>query len=134
MAYKVFISHSHHDARLARDLARRIQTAGAKPYIAEAEIKPRANWIDQIRSVMRSSDEVVVLLTSKSVSSEWLSLEMGVAFGLHKLITPITFNLSARELPIVVESLLTVSYANVNSYVAQLKERVSTKKTHSSRK
>ena len=128
MSYKVYISCVNRDAKLARDLARRIGEVGAMAFLAEEDVKPAGNWLDQIRRSLRQSDEVLVLFTNHSMASNWVSLEIGAAFGLHKPIVPIVVSLDPDRLPPLIRSLRYFGYASVNNYLTELEKRVRDKK------
>jgi hypothetical protein len=101
---------------------------GATAFLAEEDVKPGDNWLDQIRRSLRQSDEVVVLFTNHSMASNWVSLEIGAAFGLHKPIVPIVVSLDPDRLPSLIRSLRYFGYASVNNYLIELEKRVRDKK------
>jgi len=124
MTYRVFVSCSKSDVDLARDVAKGIQKVGAEPFIAEAGIEPGQNWLEEVRRILSRSDEMVIVLSKDSIGNEWVNVEMGMAFGLHKLITPITSNLDSGKLPPVVRALPVVRYYRMHEYLRDLETRV----------
>jgi hypothetical protein len=63
MAYKVFISHSSIDTWVARQLARYIEDAGAVTFLDEADIEYGDDFEERILEALRTSQELLVLLT-----------------------------------------------------------------------
>jgi hypothetical protein len=73
---------------------------------------------------------MVVILTRNSVRNEWVNVEMGAAFGLHKLITPVVSDLDSRKLPSIVRALQVVRYDRVGAYFKELGKRVERTSSH----
>jgi hypothetical protein len=130
LTYRVYISHSVDDAPLAREIAEGVKKAGAQPIMVEESTRPEQNWLEEIRRNLNKSDEMVVILSRKSVRNEWVNIEMGAAFGLHKLTTPITSDLDSRELPSVVRALQAVRYNRADAYFRELGKRVERRSSH----
>ncbi|MDQ3815187.1 MAG: toll/interleukin-1 receptor domain-containing protein [Armatimonadota bacterium] len=123
MSYKVFISHSSRDSDLARDLARRLQEAGVETFLPAENLQVGQDVMTKINRALRNSDEVVVLLTDHSVNNPNITLEMGAALGMHKLVTPISVGINRDERLAFFNQFSHVSYADVSDYIAQLRER-----------
>jgi len=52
----VFISHSHQDNELVRDLARRLRDAGLKPLVDFADVGSGTDWKKTVRERIRGAD------------------------------------------------------------------------------
>lgn len=78
---KVFISHSWHDKRLARKLAKILQSVGVTVWVDEAEIKLGDSLIKKIIEGINEGDYVIALLSEESSSSNWVRKELEVAMN-----------------------------------------------------
>ena len=99
MAYKVFISSTHKDIELAKDLARRVEEAGAKVFSVENSAVAGEQIDTAINRGLRDADEVFVILTDSSVKSPGLMSELGAAVSLGKRVTPVAVGVDYRDLP-----------------------------------
>jgi len=99
MTYKIFISSTHSDIEVARDLARRFEEAGVKVFSVDKTAVPGENVPTPANRFLREADEVVVILTETSVNNPGIIFEMGAASGLHKRVTPIVVNVGKDQLP-----------------------------------
>jgi nucleoside 2-deoxyribosyltransferase len=133
MPYKIFISSSHIDADLARDLAKRLDKTGLKvilPTIVEsAEALEHKRALEHIRAridgeALRAADEVILILTKNSLDSPWLLFEMGYATSLGKQVTPLIQGIKPKELPEIIRQMDYVKYADLDKYIAKLQQRV----------
>lgn len=122
MAYKIFISSSYKDIDLARDLEQRLEKAGLDAYRIDKIIS--AESIEKsIMKNLNDADEVVVLLTDKSVANPWLMYEMGAASSLRKRITPVVVGLKPNELPSIIRSMEYIKYPELPKYISALEKR-----------
>lgn len=78
---KVFISYSHADKSLARDLTRALEQARHDVWDAEREILPGDNWAKKIAEGLEESEAMVVLLTPDAVRSQAVRREIDYALG-----------------------------------------------------
>jgi hypothetical protein len=77
---KVFISHSHSDVKLARQVASTLRSEGFQVW-DDSQILPGENWGEGLSKALEESDAMVVLLTPSSVRSPYVSSEVGYALG-----------------------------------------------------
>ena len=78
---KVFISHAHKDAALARKVATVLRESGLDVWDEEYEIMPGENWAEKISEALRESEAMVVLLTPEALESSNVLWEIGYALG-----------------------------------------------------
>ena len=123
MAYKVFISATHKDMDLARDLAHRLEEAGVKVFSVEQTVVPGEQIVTKVNRGLRQADEVIVILTDSSINSPGVISEMGAAFGLHKRVTPVVVGIEPEDLPSLVKQMQYIRYADLYDYIAELKKR-----------
>ena len=121
MSYKVFISSTHRDIDVARDLARRIMEAGVRVFpVEETSVRGDSEAASVTRS-LREADEVIVILTDNSVHNPGVLFETGAAFGLHKRVTPLVVNVQDSEIPSFARKY--VRFGELPSYIAELAKR-----------
>ncbi|HYY97208.1 MAG TPA: toll/interleukin-1 receptor domain-containing protein, partial [Pyrinomonadaceae bacterium] len=110
------------DLELARDLERRLKEAGVRVYSAEKSSTPGDNILSKFKKQLHEADEVIVILTGKSVDSPSILSEIGAAHGLNKRVTPVLVNVEPKELPPFIGKNF-VKFAELPGYIAAVKER-----------
>jgi TIR domain len=89
MAAKVFISHSHADKPWVDLIASQARSMGIVPYLAEHDVQAGRHLSDKIKTNIRTSDAVIVLLTTHGQSSVYVHQEVGAAVSMGKLVVPL---------------------------------------------
>lgn len=79
----VFLSHCSSDKIFAREIALRLQKYNIKVWIDEAEIKIGDSLIEKIQEGIYESEYLAVILTKKSVESEWVKREVEIAMNIE---------------------------------------------------
>ncbi|MCI0697801.1 toll/interleukin-1 receptor domain-containing protein [candidate division KSB1 bacterium] len=120
---RIFLSSTRNDWDLARDLARRLRGMGLHVFTDEKVEEPGEELVQLLQRRLRTSDEVIFLLTQNSIASEKIMFEIGAALSLRKKITPIIVGVDADKLPPMIKHLPHVRYAEVTDYLAKLKKR-----------
>lgn len=77
----VFLSYSSKDKRFVRGLAAKLETAGIRVWLDEAEIKVGQSLIGRLREAIDSVDFLVVILSKASVESHWVQKELDIAMN-----------------------------------------------------
>jgi formylglycine-generating enzyme required for sulfatase activity len=65
---KIFLCHASGDKPAVRDLYRRLCAAGFDPWLNEEKLLPGQDWQLEIPQAVRSSDAVIVCLSSRAVT------------------------------------------------------------------
>ena len=120
----VFISHSHQDDELVRDVARRLRDAGLKPFVDLTELPLGANWRKTVREQIRAADAVLILVTPAALKSAWTMTELGMAEGFERIIVPVTAGLKPRDLPGPLRTFRTVPFDQLDGAIKELSERL----------
>jgi|SRR5437588_12627326 len=120
MAHKVFVSASHKDRDLARDLEHRLHEAGLQVQFSDLNVSVGSNWEKRILDVLKTADEVMVILSNNSVDSPWLMFEIGAASSLRKKVTPVVVGLEEEELPPIIKQFKQVRYNELSDYISRL--------------
>ncbi|MEA2693887.1 MAG: hypothetical protein QOJ16_3274 [Acidobacteriota bacterium] len=122
MAYNVLVCSTRKEQDLAKNLADSLRDLGVLSVQQETLSKPPLSKASHDR--LQRADEVIVLLTEKSMVDPWVLYEMGAASSLHKRVTPILVGIGSSDLPAVLRQMQHVSYADLRNYLAKLKKRV----------
>lgn len=85
--HDVFISYSHQDSDLAREMASDLHKLGMRYFLMAHNIGV-GEWEEQVREGIESSKYVVLLMTPNSKKSQWVLWEAATAWGLRKTIIP----------------------------------------------
>lgn len=120
MAYKVFISASHKDRDLARDLSRRLKEVNVQVTYSELTLFAGSNYEETFMKLLKHADEIIVILTSNSIDNLWMMFEMGAASSLRKKITPVVVGLEKQELPPVIKQLKYIRYDKLSEYISEI--------------
>jgi ABC-type uncharacterized transport system substrate-binding protein len=120
MAHKIFISASHEDRDLARDLQKRLHKAGLAVTYSELTLSAGSSFEKDFMQLLKSADEIIVILSSNSVENLWMMYEIGAASSLRKKITPVVVGLEDKELPSVIKQLQHIRYNEISDYISKL--------------
>ena len=86
---QIFLSHSNQDRVLCEWLKQSAARAGIDLYLAEHDVQAGEHLANTIRSAIKGSDAVVVLLSTASVDSSYVNQEIGLALEAEKVIIPL---------------------------------------------
>ena len=85
----VFVSYSTDDKILAGRIKRILEGYGLSVFLAHDDIPPLCEWQEEIRKNLDKCDVFIPILTGSFRMSEWTDQEVGIAYGLKKLIIPL---------------------------------------------
>jgi hypothetical protein len=125
-AYQVFVSHATADKWLARIVCEKIEAAGATTFRDDRDIHGGDDIPEEIRRQIKSSRELVVLLTPESVGRQWVTLEVGAAWGWSKRtrITVVLYHVSVDPLPGMIKNKKAIPLNDLDQYLIELGQRV----------
>jgi hypothetical protein len=124
MEFTVFLSHSSTDSERAERLHSRLREQGFTAYLARHELTGGDVFSDEIRTALRHSRELWVLVTPSSLKSAWVLSEWGAAWALGKRIVPVLHRCGPDDLPDRLRSLQSLDYDELESGLEQLSRRV----------
>jgi len=127
MSYKIFISAAQEDRDIVQDLSRRLRNAADGVRLLEPEHAAGGDFSKAILKSIEEADEVIPLVTRKSLTSRWLFLEIGAALSQHKRVTPVVLGLEPEDLPPMVREIHYVKYPEVGAYLPQVAKRALSK-------
>jgi len=78
---QVFISYNHTDREIAKVITKRLLLAGHEVWVDKLEIHPGDSLIEKISEGLTDSSYLLVLLSKKSVSSNWVNRELEIAIS-----------------------------------------------------
>lgn len=124
--YQVFVSHASADKWLATTLCEKIEAAGASTFRDDRDIDGGDDIPERIRSEIKRSRELVVLLTPHSADRPWVLLEVGAAWGWSKStrITPIMCHVDVDPIPGMIKSKKAIKINDCDDFFAEIKSRV----------
>ena len=67
---RIFLSHAAEDRYAVRDLYKRLSKTEFKPWMAEEDLLPGTNFIEEIHKAIQSSDFILVCLSTASLDKE----------------------------------------------------------------
>ena len=120
--YQVFVSHATAD----KWLAKKIESAGATTFRDDRDIKGGDDIPDEIRRQIKLSKEVLVLLTPESVERQWVTLEVGAAWGWSKKVRIIMVmcHVSVDPIPDMIKNKKAIGLNEFDHYLSELAQRV----------
>lgn len=122
--FKVFISYSSHDSRIAARIGKGIEAVGATKRLDKHFLKGGDDVRETILKEIRESTEVIVLLSPKSQMSHWVSYEIGAAQSRNKRVTPILHNLRAEDMGPLLQGFKAIYLNDFDDFLIELKQRI----------
>jgi hypothetical protein len=124
--YQVFLSHATSDKWIAKVLCERIEQTGAVTFRDDRDIRGGDDIPEEIRLQIKNSREIVVLITPESVGRQWVTLEVGAAWGRSKRvrILMVMYHVSMDPIPDMIKNKKAIPLNDFDHYLAELSERV----------
>src|SRR5436305_379689 len=80
----VFISYSHRDVGVAKQLANNLRRLGLKAFDPASEIHAGDDWRKGIQTAIKQSDALILIASPEGLASSWVLYEAGAAEALGK--------------------------------------------------
>lgn len=93
----VFISHSHRDKPIVREIAKRLRQEGIQPWLDEEFIQPGQSWTEGIHRAISNSDALIVVVSRATTESKWQTSEIALSIAQQRA------NPSKRVIPVVID-------------------------------
>jgi hypothetical protein len=124
--YHVFVSHATADKWIAKLICEKIEATGATSFRDDRDIEGGDDIPEEIRRQIKQSKEIVVLLTPASVERQWVTLEVGAAWGWSKRvkIVILMYHVSVDPIPDMIKNKKAVSLNDFDHYLNELAHRV----------
>lgn len=94
----IFISYTEGDAAIAQRIARALEAECLKTWYYKRDVPPGADWTDAVAEAMLAAPVVVLIISSRSLGSRAVNLELVEASEKEKLIVPILCGIDYAEL------------------------------------
>lgn len=124
--YQVFVSHATADKWVATVICEKIEATGASTFRDDRDIDGGDDIPENIRQQITRSREMVVLLTPESVDRQWVSLEVGAAWGRrsnYRIVT-ILDHVGTDRIPELIKSKRAIRINDIDLYLRNLSSRV----------
>lgn len=123
---QVFVSHASADKWIATTFCEKIEAIGASTFRDDRDINGGDDIPETIRTKIKQSSELVVLLTPKSVDRPWVLLEVGAAWGWRKdyRIVPILYQVTVDAIPAIIKGKKAFNLNDFDQYLKELNERI----------
>lgn len=124
--YQVFVSHATADKWIAKLLCEKIESTGATSFRDDRDIEGGDDISEAIRKQIKQSKEIVVLLTPASVERQWVTLEVGAAWGWSKRvrILILMYHVNVDPIPDMIKNKNAISLNDFDRYLTELSQRV----------
>jgi hypothetical protein len=125
----VFVSHDGRDTWVAKQIAREIRTAGADPFLDEAEVEVGGDFEERVLEFLMNAAELIVLLTPWALERPYVWAELGAAWGRRIPIVGVLYGMTAAELqarpgvPVFLKRRDLIDINDIDRYFGELAKR-----------
>jgi len=129
---RVFISHASSDAWVARQIESYIRRSGADTFLDCEHIHHGDDFEERIISAAADCTELLVLFTPTAKDRKYVWLEIGMFLGARKRIVGALYGVEKDEIstdqftPVAIKRIDAVELNSIESYFAELAQRVAT--------
>ena len=120
---KIFISHSSHDKWVARQISGQLIALSHTTFLDEKDIRTGESIDSKIHEHLKTSDDVLLLISPESLTSQWVFIELGAAQALGKNIIPIFFHVASNQIPHAISLKLGRDINELDRYFEELQSR-----------
>jgi hypothetical protein len=122
--YDVFISYSHKDEAIAKEVANKIKAHNIRCFLASDEMIAGENFAEVIKSALNSAPEFWIIISKNSLQSEWVTTEWGGAWAMGKHIIPILWKCDSTGLPDRMAVLQSIDANDIENSIPSLRKRI----------
>lgn len=108
MTARIFISYARSDADVAGEIREALEQAGLRPWLDSVEIAPGDSFVTKINQGLSEASYVLVLLSARSIRSEWVTREWTAALVGRPVLVPVL--LDDVEVPALLRPLLYLDF------------------------
>jgi hypothetical protein len=123
-AYTVFISHSSKERWIADQISKEIRALGAETWLDLKDLHGGDEIRRSIERGIRNSQEVIVLLSANSITSQWVLFEAGIATGQRKRITPVLNNIAPDKTLAPLQGIKALDLNDFDDFLVELAARI----------
>jgi len=92
--FRMFISHSSKIKIKANELSKALENYAISCFVAHDDIEPTKEWQDVIEDALFTCDGMVAFLNKDFQSSLWTDQEVGICYGINKIIIPVRMGIN----------------------------------------
>ncbi len=86
---RVFLSYAHDDAQAVQALRQSLSDIEVSGWMDQSDIATGEAISKRVKESLRQSSAVIVVVSERSLKSQWVQFEIGAALGMGKTIIPI---------------------------------------------
>ena len=105
---------------MAAIIERKAKRYGVRTFLDEKDLEAGAIIPKRFGDIFESCEEFLVLLTSLSISRQWVLLELGAAWGLRKRIAAIIDKVADDDLPDIIRQTKACGLNDFDRFVSEL--------------
>jgi predicted nucleotide-binding protein len=121
--YRVFISHSSGDTWVAQVIGEKIGKLGAAVWIDAKDLSGGDFVLQEVLKAVHACDEAVVLVTPVSVSSQWVTVEIGAFLGQRKRVTPLLYHVDHKAIS-PIQGVKAIDLNDLRRFLTELRRRL----------
>ena len=124
--YRVFISHATYDKFLAKTLCDKIEALSVPvaTFRDDRDISGGDRISAAIMEAIRGCQEVIMVLTPKSIARQWVLVEIGMAEFAQKRIVPLFYHVAPDDIPEILRPRRGFHLEELDEYLKDLEARV----------
>ena len=104
-------------------MAEKVEAVGAKPWLDEKDLAGGDVVAERIIRGIDACQEAIVLVSPKSVQSQWVAYEIGAVRGQHKRVTPILNNVTYDAMS-PMKDVKAIDLNNFRQFLLELRKRI----------
>lgn len=132
MKFDIFLSYSHPDEHIAHELEQKFTASGLRCFSMGTSLHGGDEWVRKVRESVKESENIVILITPRSVDSKWIFIEVGAAWMENKRIIPVLQFVNMSELPEVIKNVQCVRIETEAEKLSLIHNIANTRETESS--
>jgi predicted nucleotide-binding protein len=121
--YRVFIRHSSADTWMAQVIGEKIGNLGAAVWLDAKDLSGGDFVLQEVLKAVHECDEAVVLVTPFSVSSQWITVEIGAFLGQAKRVTPLLNHVDHQAIS-PIQGVKAIDLNDLQRFLTELKKRL----------
>lgn len=90
----IFVSYAHANEKFVIPLARDLMKNGVRVWLDQREIKAGEEWMNEIEIGLKETDALMIVISPKSMSSDFVMMEIAAAQKTGKKIFPVMYKMT----------------------------------------
>ena len=119
-----FLSYATEDAGHASEIVNSAESRGLREFFADKSLRAGDDFRLQIQKAIRNSGEVVVLMSPRSIESQWVQFEWTAALALEKRVTVVLLDMEPEQVPDPLRHRQCIRFHEVDELLGDIERRV----------